>query len=70
MTKFRLCLISAFLLIATVPWFFTRFRPEHIFGFPLWAFYSFCVTVLYAIVIAFFLHRYWYKFDNENDDWV
>lgn len=68
MTKFRLYLISAILIIATVPWFFTEFRTSQIFGFPPWAFYSLCITVLYAVVIAFFLQRYWSLLANNGKD--
>ena len=59
MTRTRLYLLTALCLIATVPWFFTGTPPAHILGFPAWAFYSFCATILYAIVLAVVLHRYW-----------
>jgi hypothetical protein len=67
MTKFRLCSVSALLLIASVPWFFTEFRTGNFFGFPLWAFYSLCITLLYAIVTAFFFQRYWTLFAGDED---
>ena len=56
MTKLRVCLISAFLIIASIPWFFTEFMSGNILGFPTWAFYSICVTILYAIVTACFFN--------------
>jgi len=68
MTKFRLCCISTLLLIATVPWFFTEFRTSNLFGFPSWAFYSLCITFLYAIVTAIFFQRYWSLFANDDDE--
>ncbi|MGR3179216.1 MAG: hypothetical protein ACUZ8E_14280 [Candidatus Anammoxibacter sp.] len=55
-------------LLATIPWFFTEFRAVHIFGFPPWAFYSLCLTIVYAIVVAFFVGRYWSVSINKNDD--
>ncbi len=68
MTKLRVCFISALILIASVPWFFTELMPGNILGFPTWAFYSLCITILYAIVIACFFQRYWSLFaDNDHD---
>ena len=68
MTKLRVCLISAFLIVASVPWFFTEFISGNILGFPTWAFYSLCITILYAIVTACFFQRYWSLFaDNDHD---
>jgi len=68
MTKLRLCYISAFILIVTVPWFFKEYRSGDILGFPSWAFYSLCVTLVYAIVTAVFLERYWSLFDNDDNE--
>jgi hypothetical protein len=67
MTKSRLCCISALILIASVPWFFTEFRAGNFFGFPLWAFYSLCITISYAIVTAIFFQRYWTLFAGDED---
>ncbi len=68
MTKLRVCFISAFLIVASVPWFFTEFISGNILGFPTWAFYSLCITILYAMVTAFFFQRYWSLFaDNDHD---
>ena len=68
MTKLRLCCVSAFLLVVTVPWFFTEYRSSNILGFPSWAFYSICVTLVYAIVTAFFFERYWSLFANDDNE--
>ncbi len=68
MTKFKLFCISTFLLIATVPWFFTEFRFDDVLGFPPWAFYSLCVTLVYAIVTAVILERYWSLFANDDSE--
>jgi len=67
MTKFKLCCISALLLIGSVPWFFTEFRSSNLFGFPSWAFYSLCITLLYAIVTAIFSQRYWSLFASDDE---
>ena len=67
MTKHRVCLISAILIIASVPWFFTEFMAGNILGFPIWAFYSLCVTILYAIVTACLFQRYWSLFADDEE---
>ena len=67
MTKFRLCCISALLLILSVPWVFTEFRTSNLFGFPLWAFYSLCITLSYAIATAIFFQRYWNLFAGDDE---
>jgi hypothetical protein len=52
----------------TVPWFFTDFDGKIILGFPAWALYSFLMTVLYAVIIAVLIARYWsVSSDDEND---
>ncbi len=68
MTKLRVCLISAFLIVASVPWFFTEFISGNILGFPTWAFYSLCITILYAIVTVFFFQRYWSLFADNDEE--
>lgn len=68
MKKFILCCISALLLIASVPWFFTEFRSSNLLGFPTWAFYSLSITLLYAIITAIFFQRYWSLFANDGND--
>lgn len=68
MTKLRLYAILAAILLATVPWFFTRSVTAHILGFPPWAFYSICMTIVYAIVVAFFVGRYWPLSEDDNDE--
>ena len=71
MTRVKLyCLLTA-CLVVTVPWFFTKYQTQQILGFPPWAFYSFCMTVLYAVIVALCLHRYWSVLaenDNEEDE--
>lgn len=43
----------------TVPWFFTDFNQNIVFGFPIWAIYSICMSILYAVIIAVLIGRYW-----------
>ncbi|MCK5392522.1 MAG: hypothetical protein KAJ31_08840 [Deltaproteobacteria bacterium] len=53
----------------TVPWFFSDFDEAIILGFPAWALYSFLMTVLYAVIIAVLIARYWsVSADDENDN--
>lgn len=55
----KIFLISIIALVLTVPWFFIDFSNTTVLGFPLWAFYSIVMSVLYAAVIAIMLGRYW-----------
>ncbi len=68
MTRARLYTLTALCLALTAPWFFTTPHPGHILGFPLWALYSLCVTLLYATLVALILQRYWSLLagDDEN----
>ena len=68
MTRTRLYLLLTFFLAATVPWFFTKSHATQIYGFPPWAFYSFCATILYAVIVAFCLRRYWSVSVKDDDD--
>lgn len=68
MNKLILFIILAVTLLATVPWFFTKHRHFHLFGFPPWAFYTLCLTIVYAIVVTVFTGRYWSLSANDNDD--
>jgi len=58
-------------LVLTVPWFFTNFDNKMVWGFPLWALYSISMSVLYAMLIAILIGRYWDisagKDENEED---
>ena len=60
-------LISFTALVITVPWFFTDFNEEIVFGFPLWALYSLSMSVLYAIIIAVLIERYWNVSAGEDE---
>ncbi|MDP7129208.1 MAG: hypothetical protein QF437_01910 [Planctomycetota bacterium] len=51
----------------TVPWFFTEIRSEAILGFPPWAFYSFVMTIGYAILIASVIQFWWPLLAGEED---
>ena len=43
----------------TVPWFFISSNMETIGGLPFWAFYALLTTFVYAVVMFYFLHKYW-----------
>ena len=59
MTRKKLYLISALLMIMAVPWLFSTKNPDQIFGFPTWAFWAVIFTVVYCFATAYFLHKYW-----------
>lgn len=68
MTRAKLYFVLTFFLVATVPWFFIKSQSTQIYGFPPWAFYSFCMTILYAVIVAFCLRRYWSVSAKDDDD--
>ncbi|MBU1099482.1 MAG: hypothetical protein KKA84_03680 [Bacteroidetes bacterium] len=68
MTKSRIYIVISLLLFLSVPWFFTDPIPTEIYGLPSWGFYSLSVTILFAIVTAFLINRYWEKLSDEDID--
>ena len=68
MTRKKIYLVSILLLAATVPWFFVRERHFHILGFPPWAFYSLCMTVLYAAGSCFLIGRFWSLLSDDGEE--
>ena len=59
MLRIKLYGLNIFLLLMTVPWFFINTKMESIVGIPYWAFYALFSTFIYAIIIFYFLNRYW-----------
>lgn len=62
--------LSILCLVATAPWFFGASGDTQVFGFPPWAFYSFCMTGVYAVLLAVLIGRYWSMLaggDEEGD---
>jgi len=55
-------------LIISCPIFFTEANNSHLFGFPPWAFYSFCVTVLFAVIGSLVLHFFWPLLSGDDDE--
>lgn len=51
--------IPLLILIASVPWFFTGESSRVILGFPAWGFYSLILSLIYAVVVAIFLKKFW-----------
>ena len=58
-----LCIV---LLLFTVPWFFTNMNMHSILGFPDWALYSLIATLVYSIIISYFLKKYWFSTNLDN----
>ena len=59
MTSKKLYLSSFLLIILSVPWFYIDNNSNIFGGFPAWAFYSLTVTLIYAILVAYMLGKYW-----------
>ena len=72
MTRARLYALIGLLLVLTVPWWFGSPSDSHIAGLPIWAAYSLAMSILFAVVMAVLLHRFWALSaggeDGEGDD--
>ncbi len=68
MNKTVMILITIVVLLANVPWFFNKFQPTHILGFPPWAIYSLVWIILFAILVCIFIGIYWDKLRELPDD--
>ena len=65
-TQFSLSIIF---LLLTVPWFGLFFTGQSLFGFPIWAIYSLWMGLVYCIVIAWIIEKYWHITAlNKSDD--
>jgi hypothetical protein len=51
--------ISIIVLILTVPWWFFEYSGTIILGLPDWAFYAVFMAIIYSIVIAYILGKFW-----------
>tara|TARA_B100000427_G_scaffold327106_1_gene337128 strand:- start:1355 stop:1561 length:207 start_codon:yes stop_codon:yes gene_type:complete len=49
--KLQFFVLNIFLLL-TIPWAINL--TTIVFGLPLWAFYSFVMTILYSLILVFF----------------
>ncbi|MFC2084478.1 hypothetical protein ACFLS9_05430 [Bacteroidota bacterium] len=67
MTRRKIYGLIFFLLIISVPWFFTGFSKAQILGLPIWGFYSFVISILFAVVVVFVINKYWETL-RKNDD--
>ena len=67
MSPGRLTVLLTLLLAVTVPWPFFDKTGRVWFGFPDWAFYSFCATLVYAVVVALLIDRLW-KQNQAGED--
>lgn len=68
MTRFRLWLVIAVLLIFTVPWWFTESSDSQMMGMPVWAAYSLGMSVLFAVAMVLLLKYFWRVSAGEDDD--
>ena len=68
MTRLRLYLLIAVMLLLTVPWWFTEVSDRHVFGMPVWAAYSLGMSVLFAVVMVALLSRFWSLSAGRDDD--
>lgn len=51
--------IPLILLQPLVPWWFSGYTASGFWGIPSWALYSIIATVVYAMILAWMLGRYW-----------
>jgi hypothetical protein len=71
MTRAWIFVIVFALLLSNLPWFFTQPEMRQILGFPPWALYSFVMMIVFGVVTAYFLGRYWTYLaedGSEEDD--
>ncbi len=60
-------LVLGLLLVATAPWPFTEIDSTEILGFPPWAFYCLCMTVLFGAAVALVVEFCWPPSDGDED---
>lgn len=68
MTRALLYMLIALLLVLTVPWFFSERTAASILGMPIWAAYSLCMSLLFALCMAVLLPRSWHLSAGDDDD--
>ena len=68
MTRTRLYILILLFLLLTVPWFFSDISSIIVAGFPPWALYTLLATLLYAVVISYFLGKYWSLSAREEEE--
>lgn len=57
-----------FMILATVPWWFTEETEGRILGLPVWAAYTVMVSLVYAVVISWFVGKFWDEGEDEGGD--
>ena len=68
MTRSRLYSLILLLILPTVPWFFSGIDVNIVIGFPSWALYTILATLIYAIIISYFLEKYWSLSAREEQE--
>jgi membrane protein implicated in regulation of membrane protease activity len=61
------CIILA-LLALTVPWWWIGKEVSDSKGLPGWALYSLVMNVVFAVVVAWLIQRYWRQFEDDDED--
>ena len=67
-TRTRLYILIFLFLLLTVPWFFSGISIIIVAGFPSWALYTLMATLLYAVIISYFLGKYWSLSSREGEE--
>jgi hypothetical protein len=68
LTKKNIYIIVILFLFLSVPWFFFDINPGKYFGLPDWGFYSFVLSILFAITVAILISKYWDKLSGGKDE--
>ena len=66
MSRIKLYVLNIILLLMTVPWFFIDTKTEDTASFPHWGLYALFSTLIYAISVFYFLHKYWSMSASEQ----
>jgi hypothetical protein len=68
MNRTLVFLIMTVLLLLNMPWFFSELQKKQILGFPPWALYSLGMMVIFAIVVCYFLGKYWDDLAGDEEE--
>ena len=68
MTRTKLYLLVLFLILITVPWFFSGNAFNIVIGFPFWVLYTLLSTLIYAVIISYLLEKYWSLSAREEQE--
>lgn len=61
-------LVIFIIILLMVPWYFPKSAVTPvIFGFPLWAFVSLVMSVVFSAFLSFVLRNYWIQDEEEAE---